>query len=227
MTLQTAGLETTFDVRCFVIPANALDSWDTLAAQVIALTQTELEKISRPVYLCGESFGGCVALKVLAQAPQLFDRIILINSASSFHRVPLLNLGSFLLPWTPQFFYDLSSVLALPFLAEVFRLPLNARKALLQATQDAPKPTAEQRLELLREFRISAAKLRQVTQPVLLIGSRDDRLLPSVEEVHRLAEVFPNSQTITLPHSGHACLVETDINLLTLLRTANFLPTLD
>lgn len=223
MTLQTAGLEAVFDVRCFVIPADALDSWDSLSQRLICLTKAELKKIPRQVYLCGESFGTGVALTALAQDSELFDRIILINSASSFHRVPLLNLGSFLLPATPQFLYDVSSVLALPFLAQVFRLSPIARKVLMQATQDAPKQTAEQRLELLRTFRIDKGKLQEMTQPVLLIASQEDHLLPSVDEAHRLARIFPNAQVVTLPHSGHACLVESDVHLLTILQKANFL----
>lgn len=221
--LQVAGLEASFDVRCFVIPADALDSWDLLSQQLITLVKPELETAPRQVYLCGESFGTCVALTALAQSSDLFDRIILINSASAFHRIPLLNLGSFLLPWTPQFLYDFSSILTLPFLAQVFRLSSSARQALMQATQDAPKRTAEHRLDLLRQFRIDKAKLQKITQPVLLIASQDDRILPSVDEIHRLATVFPNAQVVTLPDSGHACLVESDVHLLTILQTANFL----
>ncbi len=225
MSLQTAGLEAAFDIRCFVIPADTLDSWDVLAQQLIALTQAELQRTPRSsVYLCGESFGGCLALNVLSQAPNLFDRIILVNSASSFHRVPLMNLGSFLLPWTPQFVYDFSSMLALPFLAQIDRLSPQARHALMQASQDAPKNTAAQRLVLLREFKIDEIALHQITQPVLLIASQSDRLLPSVHEAQRLSHLFPNSQVVTLPHSGHACLVEKDVDLVTIFQAANFLP---
>lgn len=223
MTLQVSKLETIFDIRCFVIPADTLDSWEALSQQLIALTQTELKKTPRQVYLCGESFGGCLALNILTQAPKLFDRIILINSASSFHRVPWLSLGSFLLSWTPQFLYDVSSALSLPFLSQLTRLDSTARHALMKAAQDAPKQTAEQRLELLRRFRIDEGKLQKITQPVLLIGSQEDHLLPSVDEAHRLARIFPNAQVIILPHSGHACLVESDVSLIRILQDANFL----
>jgi pimeloyl-ACP methyl ester carboxylesterase len=223
MTLQTAKLEQVFDVRCFVIPADALDGWSALSQQLIALTKAELKKTPRQVYLCGESFGTCVGLTALAQDSELFDRIILINSASSFHRLPLMDFGSFLLPWAPQFLYDFSSILALPFLANVARLSPTARKALMKSAQDAPKNTAEQRLKLLREFRIDEAKLQKITQPVLLIGSQVDRLLPSVKEAHYLANVFPHAQIVTLAHSGHACLIESDMDLVTILQNAGFL----
>lgn len=224
MEIQMAGLEAAFDVRCFVIPPEHLTDWQDLSQHVIQLTQAELKANPRStVYLCGESFGGCLALKVLLMAPQLFQRIILVNSASSFHRVWLFNFGSFLLPLTPQLLYDAASMIALPFLAAIPRLSPIAWWALWNAAQSAPKATAEQRLELLRRFEIDEAKLRQIQQPVLLMASEHDRLLPSVEEAHRLARYFPNSQVLTMPHSGHAYLAETDAHLLSILQTTQFL----
>jgi pimeloyl-ACP methyl ester carboxylesterase len=224
MYIQTAGLEAAFDVRCFVIPPDELTSWDQMTEKVVSLTKIELEKVPRsPVYLCGESFGGCLALKILEKFPQLFTKIILINSASSFHRVPWLNLGSLLFPYTPQFFYKISSFLSLPFLANLSRISPAASLALSKSISSAPKETANQRLSLMREFNIDEKKLSQITQPVLLIASRDDRLLPSLAEAQNLSNIFPNSQIITLPHSGHACLVERDINLYRILLSANFI----
>ena len=224
MSLQTADLEPAFDVRCFVIPPDDLTTWDDLAEKVIALTQAELEKVPRQsVYLCSESFGGCIALKVLLKAPQLFNRIIFVNSASSFHRVPWLNWGSLLFPWVPDFFYEISSFTALPMLAPLNRLSPAALQSLGKAVNSAPKKTANQRLSLLREFMFDEKQLSQITQPVLLIGSQDDRLLPSVSEAQHLAKFFPHAQVVTLPHSGHACLVEEDVNLLEIMQSENFL----
>ncbi|WP_315787952.1 alpha/beta hydrolase [Fischerella sp. JS2] len=224
MRIQTAGLEAAFDVRCFVIPPDELTNWANLAEEVISLTQAELKKVPRTsVYLCGESFGACIALKVMEKIPEMFARFILINSASSFHRVSLLYFCSLLFPYTPNFFYQISSFIALPFLAPVNRLSPAAREALLEAVSSAPKKTAEQRLFLLREFSIDENKLFQITQPVLLIASKNDRLLPSQAEAQRLAKIFPQSRLVTLPHSGHACLVETDVNLWQILQAENFL----
>ncbi|MBC1239763.1 alpha/beta fold hydrolase [Nostoc sp. 2RC] len=224
MYIQTAGLETAFDVRCFVIPPDDLTSWNEMTEEVVSLTNIELQKIrSSPVYLCAESFGACLALKVLEKFPQLFTKIILINSASSFHRVPWLNLGSLLFPYTPNLFYKISSFISLPFLTNLNRISPTARQALLKSTSSAPKGTANQRLALMREFDIDEQKLSQITQPVLLIASKEDRLLPSEAEAQRLSNIFPNSQIITLPHSGHACLVEKDVNLYQILFSANFI----
>ena len=222
--IQTVGLEVAFDVRSFVIPPDELTTWDQMTEELASLIQIELEKAPRSsVYLCGESFGGCLALKVLEKFPQLFTKVILINSASSFHRVPWLNLGSMLFPYTPKFFYKISSFVALPFLAHLNRLSPAGKQALLQSTSSAPKKTANQRLSLMREFELDEKKLSQITQRVLLIGSKEDRLLPSEAEAQHLANIFPNSQLVILPDSGHACLAESGTNLYKILLSEKFI----
>ena len=114
MSLQTDSLEIGFDVRCFVIPPEDIDDFDLLAESALALTKAELASTpNRRVYLCGQSFGGCVALKMLMQAPKLFEKIVIVNPASSLHRVPWLNLGSLLFPLVPDFIYNRSAFLYL------------------------------------------------------------------------------------------------------------------
>ena len=222
ISLQTRSLDA-FDVRSFIIPPDDLDDWDSLAQTAIALTKAELALVPRmSVYLCGESFGGSIALKVILKAPELFNRIILINPASSFHRVPWLDLGSLLFPLTPNFFYNFSAILSLPFLAPLNRLSTEARVALKNSAKSAPKHTAQKRIAMMRDFQVDESGLQQINQPVLLIGSEKDRILPSVAEVKRLAKIFPHSEVVTLPYSGHACLIETDINLYEIMKANNF-----
>lgn len=220
ISIQTAGLETAFDVRCLIIPSDEFSSWDYLSEQVIAFTKSELEKTPRSVYLCGESFGTCIALKAMVKAPQLFSRIILINSASSFHLVPWLNWGSYLFHLIPEFLYKSSSFMALSALTSFNKLLPNAHDALLKTVKNAPKKAVIQRLNLMRQFDIDEMKLHQFPQPVLLIASEADLILPSVEEAKRLAKILPNAQVVTIPHKGHACLVEEGVNLLNILKTA-------
>lgn len=225
--LQTASFEQDFNVRSLVIPPDDLDDWDLLAAAVVALVKSELAEMPEqmPVYLCGESFGGCLALKVLLQAQGLFERVILVNSASSFHRVPWLNLGSSLFWLVPAPLYEFSSsLLVVNFLAPPDRISPAARQGLLDSMRSAPKKTLERRLALMRDFSVDEAWLRQVDCPVLLIGAQADRILPSVVEAYRLARIFPRSQVVILPHSGHACLVENSVNLDKIMRAHHFMP---
>ena len=55
---------------------------------------------TRPVYLLGESFGGLLAIAVAAELPDLVDRVVLVNPATSFTRSVWPVLGP-LLPSVP------------------------------------------------------------------------------------------------------------------------------
>lgn len=221
---QTAGLESGFDVRCLAIPRDDLTSWDELTHNVLDLIHAELERSSqRSVYLCGESFGGCLAQKVAIKAPQLFKRIILINSASAFHLCAFLNWTSQFTYLVPSPLYNIGALGLLPFLASLSRISRSDRQELLKSMRSVPPQTILWRISLLREFHIDEQQLRNLKQLVLLIAGANDRLLPSVEEATRLASILPNSKMVVLPECGHACLLETDINLYKIMRQHNFL----
>lgn len=221
---QTAGLEAGFDVRCLAIPRKDLNTWDVLAKSVLDLIHAELEKSSqRPVYLCGESFGGCLAMKVAIQTPQLFKRIILINPASSFRLRPWLSWVSQLTYLVPSELYDVGAVGLLPFLASLPRISRSDRHELLKTMRSVPPETVHWRLSLLREFDVDNKQLGRLSQPVLLIAGGSDRLLPSVTEVKRIANILPNNKIVVLPHCGHACLLEQDTNLYEILKDNDFL----
>ncbi|HLP91783.1 MAG TPA: alpha/beta hydrolase [Nostocaceae cyanobacterium] len=223
---QTAGLEISFDVRCLTIPRKDLTNWDTLTKNVINLIHTELEKSSsRSVYLCGESFGGCLAMKVAVQSPQLFKRIILINPASALKLQPILDWTSQLSYLVPSCLYDIGTIGLLPFIAALPRIPRSVRYELLKTMRSVPSETLNWRLLLLREFDVTREQLQTLTQSVLLIVSGSDRLLPSHLEIQRLESILPNSKTVILPYSGHACLLEADINLYKILQKQQFLET--
>ncbi|MGV0025987.1 alpha/beta fold hydrolase [Phormidesmis priestleyi] len=221
---QTAGLEAGFDVRCLAIPPDDLNSWEALAQQVVDLIQQEIEgDEERLVYLCGESFGGCLAMKVAVLAPHLFDRMILVNPASSFNRRPWITWGSSLSRYLPEIVYQFSSVTFLPLLASFGRIAPEDRQALVEAVRSVPQKTSIWRMCLLHQFQIPKQELRQLTQPVLLLASVDDRLFPSVPEAYRLKRTFQNAQVVVLPQSGHTCLLEAEVNLFEIMQTHGFL----
>ena len=221
---QTVGLEVAFDVRCLAIPRDDLNSWDVLTQKVLELIQAELENNPhRSVYLCGESFGGCLAMKVAIASPQLFQRLILVNSASSFHRRPWFGWASRLADWVPPRFYQAGALGLLPFIASLGRINPGDRRELLKTMKSVPPETVLWRLSLVRDFDIDDSQLRKLTQPVLLIASAWDWLLPSMTESRRLVQIFPNAQMVVLPLSGHACLIEADINLYEIMQAHNFL----
>jgi len=221
---QTAGLEVAFDVRCLAIPPDDLTNWDELTKQVVELIAVELENNrDRSVYLCGESFGGCLAMKVAIASPDLFDRIILVNPAPSLHRRSWLNWASELTYFVPSSLYHVGALALLPFIACLERILPSDRQELLKTMRSVPPQTVLWRLSLIKEFNVNKTKLRQLTKPVLLVASAFDLLLPSFIEAKRLFKILPNAQLVVLPHSGHACLLEKDINLYEIMQTEKFL----
>ncbi|WP_413166397.1 alpha/beta fold hydrolase [Capilliphycus salinus ALCB114379] len=221
---QIPGLANVFDIRCLSIPLEDRSNWYTLTTRTIALIQSELARNhSRPVYVCGESFGGCLALNLALKAPQLVDRLILINPASSFKQQPWLQWGSFLTQSMPGWFYPSSVLTILPFLASLGRISPDDRQALIKTMKSVPQQTSAWRLELLQSFHFDTHRLCQVKKPVLVIAGAADLLLPSVREAEFLVKHLPNSRFVVLPRSGHACLLETDIDLLEILQQQHFL----
>ena len=220
MSRQMRSLENHFNIRCLVIPPKDLDDWDVIAKSTLALI--EAEKASK-FYLCGESFGGCLALEMLRQAPDWFEKVILINPASSFQRVFWLNFGSYFFPFTPEWVYHHSAWLTPAFLTNIDRVSTKACEDLADTVRCTSKQAANWRIGMMRNFAIDEAKLGQVTTPVLILGSQEDLILPSVEEANRLANIFPQATVVTLPHSGHACLVEESMNLYQIMQSNNFL----
>jgi pimeloyl-ACP methyl ester carboxylesterase len=222
--LQLAGLRSVFDIRCLSIPKDDLRGWDGLVEQVAHLVEIEQQRSpSRPITLCGESFGGCLALKLAAHFPHLCDRLILVNPASSVRRQPWMGWGANVSQWLPHPLYHLSTLGLLPLLIAPKRVSFRNQKALLVAMQSVSPPSAAWRLSLLNQFVLEELPLERIQQPVLVLASGADRLLPSVTEAKRIVSYLPNAQAVLLPKSGHACLLETEIRLSSILKSQTFI----
>ncbi|NJK36540.1 MAG: alpha/beta hydrolase [Oscillatoriales cyanobacterium RM1_1_9] len=216
---QAPNLAQHFDIRCLHIPTHDHSDWSELVAGTIQLIRAELDQRHNPqIYLCGESFGGCLGLKLAVEIPELLSHLILINPASSFSRHHWVQWGSSLVPWLPKLFYPASILGLLPFLASLGRMTVQERQALIRAMRSVPQETSVWRMNLLREFKLSELSLNQLLLPVLLIAGKADLLLPSMAEVDLLTQQLINAQTAILPQSGHACLLETAVNLYEVLQ---------
>ena len=224
LSTQIEDLKPHFNLRCLSISPTDLSTWKQLTTFTIDCLQQELSvnKFSR-IYLCGESFGGCLAMLVTTTAPQIFDGTILINAASSFNQQPILSLGINLIGSIPEWLHRNSAVNLLPFLAALNRIEQSDRLSLLNAMKYLPQNVVSWRLSLLRDFMITPSLCYRFKQPTLIIASACDRLLPSVKEAFKLQSLFPNSRVEILPNSGHACLLETDVSLASILSKHDFL----
>jgi pimeloyl-ACP methyl ester carboxylesterase len=221
---QLASLEQSFDVRRLSIPVDDLSDWSALVTKLKRLINSELAEChNRSIYICGESFGGCLAMKLAIAAPDLCDRLILINPASSFRQQAWMRFGANFTQLLPPGLYRLSCLALLPFLAALERIPAKHRNDLLAAMQAVDCRSAMWRVALLNQFDVTMEQLRCIIQPTLVISSGRDRLLPSAVEGKVLAAQLPQAIAHFIPDSGHALLLEQQVNLHGILGDRGFL----
>jgi len=221
---QVAALSEYFDLRCLSIPADNRQDWEDLAGTVIHLIQRQQQR--RETYICGESYGGCLALKIALTAPKLMNRLVLINPASSLRRQTWLRWVSQAADYVPDWLYNTSGAMVLPLLANFDRIHSHWQQAFVDTVRPIPRDCVNWRLSMLQRFEAPAEQLRQVMVQTALFSSGRDRLLPSRDEVARLRHSLPQAVTYDLPESGHVCLLERDINLAKCLKKLDFLPML-
>jgi pimeloyl-ACP methyl ester carboxylesterase len=213
---QIDGLSQRFDLRCLAIAGNDRHDWTGLVARSLQLITTELGE-KRQLFICGESFGACLAMQVAGQLKDKINQLILINPASSLGRFPLLANGFALSNLVPPVMYPLSARILVNFLIAAERVASRDYDSLVDAILSVPPQTAMWRLSLLRQFPVNSIVSEIVDVPALLIAGELDRLLPSRLEVRILQTSLRKSKTLLLPHSGHACLLEKGISLVDLL----------
>ncbi len=208
-----------FDVRCLSLSPVYGVSWQKLTQQLTNLIQGELRiNGNRQVYLCGESFGACLALKLIETTPNLCNGVILVNSASAFEQRQWLNLGSYITQIMPSLIYQGATHLLLPFLAKLEVINIRERKRLLKVMQSLPPLIVSWRINLLQNFQANFERLNQFSQPVLILASDEDKILPSVEEAQKLKQIFSQSKVSILTQSGHCCLLEDNIDLYNIIQ---------
>jgi pimeloyl-ACP methyl ester carboxylesterase len=222
---QVVALEAVFEVRCLAIPLTDCSPWDTLTTWAVERVK-DAQTGSRPVVVCGESFGACLALKMAAAAPDLVQHLILVNSASAFGQRGWLVWGTQVNPLLPLPLQQLAAVGVVGVLTRLERLAKGDRRLFLQILRTIPPATSQWRFSLLREFFLTEADTRRIRATTLCIASARDLILPSVGEARRLAQCLPKASVVVLPNSGHCCLIEESMNLLTVLQTQGFLTAL-
>jgi pimeloyl-ACP methyl ester carboxylesterase len=213
---QIDGLAQKFDIRCMTIDSNDRTDWAGLVDRSLALIDQELVA-GQELYLCGESFGACLAMQVAGRSTENVAQLVLINPASSFMRLPWLAWSSALSGLLPDALYPTSAKILVNFLIATDRVATTERQSLIDAMLSVQPQAAAWRLDLLRRFQVHSIVPDIIDIPVLLIAGELDRLLPSLMEVKILQRLLPKSKTTLLPSSGHACLLEKDIHLADLL----------
>nr|BBB44441.1 xanthophyll esterase [Tagetes erecta] len=236
--LHQKALRKVFEVRCLHIPVYDRTPFIDLVVFVEETVRFEHSLLpSRPIYLVGDSFGGCLALAVAARNPGIDLVVILSNPATSFDRtqlkpiLPALEVMPETLSGTIP--YLLSFVMGDPIkmatvdaersnIPNLEKLSDNLASLLprLSGLSDIiPKSTLSWKLEILKSASAyTNSRLHAVKAEVLLLVSGKDNMLPSRDEAERLSKSLQNCKVCYFKDNGHTLLLEDGVNLLTIIK---------
>ncbi|WCJ43271.1 Esterase/lipase/thioesterase family protein [Euphorbia peplus] len=240
LTLHHKALGKVFEVQCLHIPISDRTPFEGLLKLVEDAVKLEhLSSPNKPIYLVGESLGGCLALIVAARNPEIDLMVILVNPGTSFDRsllrvlVPVLeSMPVALCNAVP---YLLSSIMGNPLKMAMagikFEFPARFRIERLLANliefqayiSDAiniiPIEIFLWKLKLLNSAAAFAnSHLHAVRAQVLVIASGNDCILPSRDEAERLQSSLQNCTVRHFKDNGHTLLLEEGISLLTIIK---------
>lgn len=157
----------------------AMTRWQDWYATVDRELHLLAERCSQ-VFVCGLSMGGALALRLAARHGELVSGVAVVNPAATFPRLKgmALPLGRFLVRSAPGITDDI---------AKEGATEIGYTRVPTQAAYSA------------REFfRVVRADLPQVTQPLLLMHSRTDHVVPPSDSALILGSVSSADVTETL-----------------------------
>ncbi|XP_002512271.2 phytyl ester synthase 1, chloroplastic isoform X1 [Ricinus communis] len=240
LTLHHKALGKVFEVWCLHIPVYNRTPFEGLVKFVEETVRLEHALFpDKPIYLVGDSFGGCLALAVAARNPKIDFVVILANPATSFGRSQLQPLLPVLeafpeglhnaVPYLLSFvmgnplkmaMVDVEYILPPRLKIEQLSGNLTALLPYLSGLADIiPKDTLVWKLKLLKSAAAyTNSRLHAVKAEVLVLASGADYMLPSADEAKRLKNSLQNCIVRHFKDNGHTLLLEDGINLLTIIK---------
>lgn len=160
----------------------------------------------------GESFGGLVVLAAALAYPNLFERMILVNSFASFPNRPKINLGVALysvLPYSLLKVYRTKTAGSTLFSEDIEQ---EDRRAFRENTCEVHPEGYLSRLRIIRNTDLRL-RLAQIKVPALVVAGTEDRLLNATEAARVMAKGLPCSRLKLLEGTGHMALLSNRVRV--------------
>ncbi|GAU11583.1 hypothetical protein TSUD_345740 [Trifolium subterraneum] len=235
LSLHHQALAKFFEVRCLHIPAldrTPFEGLVKLVGEAVRLEHALSPK--KPIYLVGDSLGGCLALAVAARNPTVDLVLILVNPATSFGRSQLQPLLPILESFPDELHVTVPFLLSfimgdpvkmasvnigngLPPTKIIEQLSSNLTSLLPYLPELAniiPRATLLWKIKLLKSAAAyTNSRLHAVRAEVLVLASAKDNMLPSVNEAQRLASSLKNCKVRIFKDNGHTLLLGEEYKL--------------
>ncbi|KAK9108567.1 hypothetical protein Syun_024578 [Stephania yunnanensis] len=213
-----------FDIWCLHIPVADRTPFKDLVLLVENTIKLEYSHSpNSPIYLIGESLGGCLALAVAARNPDIDLMLILANPGKVFS-FDTVRVVAFI--GDPLRMMMASMEKELPLEEAVGDLLKNLASIFnsLPVLPDIlPKESILWKLQMLKSASSHAnSRLHAVKAETLVLASGKDKLLPSKEEAERLYDRLTSCQIRHFNESGHTLFMEDGVDLVTIIRGAGF-----
>ncbi|KAK4596211.1 hypothetical protein RGQ29_014310 [Quercus rubra] len=208
LVLHHKALGKAFEVWCLHIPVHDRTPFEGLVKLVEETVRFE-HALSphKPIYLVGDSFGGCLALAVASRNPAI-DLVLILSNPGDPVKMAAVNIESSFPPG--QRFERLSRSLTglLPYLSGFDDI--------------LPRDTLLWKLKLLKSAAAYAnSRLHAVKAEVLVLASGKDNMLPSRDEAERLKNSLQDCIVRHFMDNGHTLLLEDGIGLMTVIKGTN------
>ncbi|XP_047063287.1 phytyl ester synthase 1, chloroplastic-like [Lolium rigidum] len=205
--LHHKSLGMVFEVRCLHIAASDRTPFGGLLQIVEEHIKYEHAlSPNRPIFVIGDSLGGCLAISAAACNPKIDLVLILINPGEPFKMAMVSFQNGHSLQGALQKFSD----------------SLQSMLNLISGSGDILRmDNVVWKLRLLMSGAAYAnSRLHAVQAEVLLLASGNENLLP-VGEAYELFKTLKNCKIRHFRNQGHNLLMEYDFNLLTVIKGVN------
>lgn len=182
----------------------------TVAARAASILALLDELGLAKVHIVGNSMGGMITLRLLLEAPERFDRAILMGSGGA--PMPptedLIRMITFYREPTPATMRDLIG----RFVYDTAMFGDQLQEISEDRTAVATRPDVRRSHEATfapggAPLVYTPEQLSTITQEVLLVHGREDRMMPRAASWY-FEEHLPNAQLHVLPHAGHWVQIE-------------------
>jgi 3-oxoadipate enol-lactonase len=153
----------------------------------------------------GESFGGLLTMAAAIERPELFSRLILVNTFAHFRQRAKIALGCALFA---AFYPMLKAHRTRAARGVLFSpdVPEEDRRLFREHTRVVAREGYVSRMRIIRDTDLRP-RLSEIRAPALVVAGTADRLLDSPRAAREMASLIPRSRLKLLEGTGHVALL--------------------
>jgi pimeloyl-ACP methyl ester carboxylesterase len=154
----------------------------------------------------GESFGGLLTMAAALRHPELFERMILVNTFPHFAQRARIGLGVLAFTLLPYALVKAHRTRAARHVLFSEDIGEDDRRLFREHTRVVPYEGYISRLRIIRDTDLRP-RLKDIKIPALVVAGTHDRLLDSVGAARRMAASLPRARLKLLEGTGHVALL--------------------